>query len=354
MRMPKTDPELVYLDPQKLARLLVNAGLSDHQFKDRLESHLSRNTVGKILAGAGVRRDGAKVVADFFDTDVLSLLSPRDRLYVPPIQTPNGVPWEWERESVLDPGGRRAANGLHYFICRMKHRHTPGLHGRGKFYLLSGLPSAVREQKREQLRRHAEVCSRISPHPHLAENLSSTPIEAHEGWWVVDRWVESRQLSEQLGGVPLSSERLARLMKDLASALSALHRAGVVMRELAPSRVLIATADGRALLTDFELAKLLSGSPTVSPDEPWPEDPYRAPEVDSGTVSPAADLYSWARILVHAACGVLPSPGRDVSALDQLHLPKSVWGTTRRCLAIDPAERPQHTEDVLQAIQKWT
>ena len=354
MRTQKVDPELVYLDPQKLARLLVNAGLSDHQLKDRLELELSRNTVGKVLAGGGVRRDGAKVVADFFGQDVLALLSPQDRLYVPPVQMPDGVPWEWQRESILEPGGRRASNGLHYFLCKMKHCHTPGLIGRGKFYLLSGLASADRLQKREQLSRHAEVCSRIESQPHLAANLSSTPIAADEGWWIVDRWIESTPLSDHLGKAPLPSDRLPRLMKEVACGLSALHRANVVMRELAPSRILIAESDGRAVLTDFELAKLLAGSPTVSPDEPWPEDPYRAPEVDSGNVSPASDLYGWGRILVHAACGELPGPGRDIDALTRVGLPKSVWGIARRCLQVDPGDRPQNIEEVLQAMRKWT
>ena len=63
-------------------------------------------------------------------------------------------------------------------------------------------------------------------------------------------------------------------MREIAGGLSALHRAQIVMRELAPSRVLLAKSDGRAVLTDFELAKLLAGGPTVSPGEEWPEDPY--------------------------------------------------------------------------------
>jgi len=60
------------------------------------------------------------------------------------------------------------------------------------------------------------------------------------------------------------------LLLDVASGLQALHNSGVVFRELAPTRVLSGAKDGRAVLTDFELAKLMDGSPSVSSEWPPP------------------------------------------------------------------------------------
>jgi serine/threonine protein kinase len=309
--------------------------------------------VDKAFRDEGVWPGNAQTIAEFFEQSVLELLAPCDPRYEPPAIIPHGHVWEWERETILPPGSYGASNGLYFVVCRMKHRHIPGRLGRGKFYLLSGLPSSEREEKHAHVKRHAEVCSRIGSHPNLAENQSIAPVQGEEGWWVVDRWIDSQPLSEQLKHGRLPADKLASLMKGIAAGLSALHRAQVIMRELAPSRVLIANDDGRAVLTEFELAKLLEGAPTVAPNQTWPEDPYRAPEVDSGEASAACDLYSWARILVHAACGVLPTPGGDVDALTRIALPKAVWGITRRCLQPAPTARPVSIDEVQHAIRNW-
>lgn len=343
--------ENVHLDCTKLQRLRINAGLSVKQLKGRLDTSLSPNTIDKALRGEPVRPDVAKLLTDFFGVQVLQVLAPDDPRYVPPVELANDVPWEWEIDDFLQPGGLRASNGLYFFACRMKHRHTTGRLGRGKFYLLSGMSSTDREQKRQQLQRHPEVCNRIGPHPNLAETESSTPIAGEDGWWVVDRWVDAQPLSEHLASGRCPPERLPRLMLDIALGLNALHEANVVMRELAPSRILISRADSRAVLTDFELAKLLDTAPSGFSD--WPDDPYRAPEVESGHVSVQADLYSWAKVLLHAANGKLPSAGKDRDALLKAGLPEKVLAIARDCLSESFRERPQNVAELLKILSQW-
>ena len=88
------------------------------------------------------------------------------------------------------------------------------------------------------------------------------------------------------------------VMTGIACGLKALHRAGIIRRELSPRFVLLREADDRPILMDLELAKLSEGVPTVSPQE-WPEDPYRAIEVGGDApIDARADLYSWGRIFV--------------------------------------------------------
>lgn len=350
------DPELVLLDHRLLQRLRVDRGLTMNLLKDFLYDAkngdtVSRTTVDRAFNGAGVRPDKAKRIADVLGTTVLELLAPTDSRYQPPVQIANGVPWEWEIDSFLQPGGIETSNGLHYFLCKMRHRHIPNRLGRGKFYLLSGLSDRERTRKREQLQRHAEVCSRIGRHPNIAENESSTPIQDDSGWWVVDRWIESQPLTQLLGSK--LTDVVPRIMWDLAQALSRLHECDVIMRELAPSRVLITSESKNAVLSDFELAKLLSDAPTVSPNGEWPEDAYRAPEVESGLVSPAADLFSWGRILLHAVSGTVPPKGLDIDVLGRLALPKPIWRVTHDCLQLDPLKRPKCVADIQRHIQKW-
>jgi len=115
---------------------------------------------------------------------------------------------------------------------------------------------------------------------------------------------------------------------------------------------MIRNSDGRAILTEFELAKLIDRGPTVSTDD-WPSDPYRAGEADADDVDVRADIYSWARIGIHALVGELPEIGQAESALQETALPSSV----RECLigsaAVFRSERPNSMDAVIPVFEGW-
>ena len=68
-------------------------------------------------------------------------------------------------------------------------------------------------------------------------------------------------------------------MHGIGEGLQALHVAKIIRRELAPRFIILRAKDGAPVLTDFELAKLLEGRPTVAPKGGWPDDPNQATEV---------------------------------------------------------------------------
>lgn len=342
------DDGLVYLDAAKLDRARVAAGMSLRDLAT--QSDVAWNTLRKLAAGEGVFPHVAHKVAVTLKRDVLSMLAERDPRYEPPLAQLAAADWEWELDDYLDPG-RRASNGLHYFVCRMRHRHMAGRLGRGKFYALSGLSERERSEKRLHLLRHPEVCSRVRSNPFVAETYSVTPVGQDVGWWIVDRWIDGRTLAEQLDARAWPAEQLPRLAAELLRGLDGLHGAGVVFRELAPCRILIAADDGRAVLTDFELAKLMDNVPSVSGD--WPTDPYRAPEVESGHVTAASDLFSWSRLLLHAAAGALPPMGGERETLAGLDLPKKMKSLLADCLSVVAAKRPQSATDALSVVERW-
>ena len=110
--------------------------------------------------------------------------------------------------------------------------------------------------------------------------------------------------------------------------------------------------DETVLLTDFELAKLLDGSPTVR-GEKWAEASYCAPEVGSPNIDVRADLYSWGRILVHAVLGKLPSVGTEKEALIVSRLPKKVCEIACACVALPCQDRPANMGEVLKVLRGW-
>ena len=136
--------------------------------------------------------------------------------------------------------------------------------------------------------------------------------------------------------------------------MSHLHKAEVLRRELSP-RFIILRADDFPILTDFELGKLFAGSRTVS-NGAWQEDPYRAPEVETGETQPdkyQADLYSWGRIAVHLLAGWLPAAGKDGLAMQEVKVPKEVGQMVLACTEIGPSRRPDQMEAVLNVLKAW-
>jgi serine/threonine protein kinase len=344
------DRRLVYLDPNRVDQALLKAGLSRKAFAAK--AAVSFNTMRAALNRRGVHRHTAHVIAKALGCDVMELLAPCDPCYVAPKELPG--PWsiasEWEAEECLEPG-RRASNGLCYIVHRMRHRHTAGRRGRGKYYHFSLMPDARKKDLLHQLSRHADVCERVKRHPHLASNLTSTPVASNEGWWVIDEWVGERTLADHLRSGLWPKERIPRVLHETALGLGALHTSGIIFRELAPSRVLISDSDGRSVLTDFELAKLLDGSPSVSSD--WPEDPFRAPEVDGGSTTVQADLYSFGKL-------ALTSVGANINDLDGAPLALGLAGVPKRlarvlldCMEPIPADRPKELAPVLKELGRW-
>jgi len=246
------------------------------------------------------------------------------------------------------------SNGLRYDIWHVRHRHLANRAGRAKCYDLSQLSSNDRARLKTHLTRHSEVCDRIGAHPNIARNLSAAEWEHGALWWVIDEWIDGDSLASLLGTNRLEASSVPSIMRQIATALHAIHAAGIVRRELSPRFVLIRRSDHAAVLTDFELAKLLDGSPTVSPKKAWPDDPYRAVEVDGDApIDARADIYSWGRVLVHAVVGELPAKGQEADVLGDAPLPPAVRRLALTCVAPARSGRPSSMDEVLAGIKKW-
>ena len=346
----KIDRQLTYLDPFLLDRARVDMGLSQTGILKK--THIALNTLTVAFKGEGVHPLTADRLCACLGCKVTELLAPWDPRYKPPAQPPG--PWsgapEWEPSRPVQRG-RLAPNGLYYIVFAMTHRHTPSKRGRGKFYHLSWMREELRKEMHHKLSRHAEVCARVGLHPQIVVNFCSTPVTNDEGWWVIDDWVGEKTVADHLLDGPFPRERLPRLLLEIGQGLDALHNAEIVFRELAPSRVLISDKDGRAVLTDFELAKLLDGTPSVS-DE-WPEDPFRAPEVDGGETTVQADLYSLANVAAASLAGPSFNPGLSTDVLRSADMPKRLQKLLLDCLETAAAKRPPGLSPLIKELARW-
>ena len=342
-------------DYLKMRRLRIQFGLTVEEFCEK--AGIIKETGRKLFNGKPVSLYTLSIAAGVFKIDNnLELLHPDElpALGIDPEVTLSGdTIQEWRIEARLSPW-EKTANGLQYHFAHLSHRFLPSRFARGKCYDLRYPPSPERRRLEVQLQRHPEVCARVPDHPNVAKNFSALSVDHGGLWWVIDEFVNGSTLAERLNEGPLDNSALKTVMGGIAAGLGVLHKADVVRRELSPRFVILRNKDRTPVLTDFELAKLLDGAPTVSPTGAWPDDPYLAPEVVSrGTVDARADLYSWGRVFAHALLGTLPEPGADADAVRSAALPAAVKTILISCLALPKSDRPASVAEVQKALKRW-
>jgi serine/threonine protein kinase len=111
--------------------------------------------------------------------------------------------------------------------------------------------------------------------------------------WIVMQLVQAQSLDQVLGDSgPLSPRRAAEMARQLLSALSVAHAAGVMHRDVKPSNVLLGS-DDRAVLTDFGIATFQDDPKLTQTGMVMGSPGFTAPERIRGEdASPASDLWS--------------------------------------------------------------
>ncbi len=141
------------------------------------------------------------------------------------------------------------------------------------------------------------------------------------------------------GRVHLTPGETVTTVAPLFGALADLHAAGAVHGDLTPSSILF-SADGRPLIGDLGVARLLGRSP-VGPADPTVR--FMAPEVVNGAApSPASDVYSLAALGWFCLSGAPPGPALTRPPLRTVSpgLPPRLVEVLTTCLSTDPGARP--------------
>ncbi|MEV0616873.1 serine/threonine-protein kinase [Nonomuraea sp. NPDC050404] len=169
------------------------------------------------------------------------------------------------------------------------------------------------EQFRMRFRREADAAQRVR------RFCTAAVIEAAlDGGqlYVVTEYVPGPNLEEAVRqSGPLRGSSLDALAVSVATALTAIHGAGVVHRDLKPSNVLLSPVGPRVI--DFGIARALDTLGGVTGTGELVGTPrYMAPEVLRGDpVSPACDVFSWGCLVAYAASGRAPFGGDTLPAI---------------------------------------
>lgn len=151
---------------------------------------------------------------------------------------------------------------------------------------------------------------------------------------------------------------------QVAEALDFAHKRGVIHRDVKPGNILI-TADGRAKIADFGIAKFADAESTRS-STVIGTPAYMAPELlRGGTVDARSDIFSAGAMLYWILTGQKPFPGDDLTSVSFKvvytdpprptevvpELPPDLDTVISRCLAKNPAERYPTAKDLAADLQ---
>ncbi|MCG5468961.1 protein kinase [Micromonospora sp. LAH09] len=188
-----------------------------------------------------------------------------------------------------------------------------------------------------------------------AEVLDADPD--HDPPYLVVEYVEGPSLAQVIRERgPLGAAQLHSIAVGVATALTAIHGAGVIHRDLKPANVLV--APGGIKVIDFGIARAFEAtSQHTRTNQMVGTVSYMAPErIDTASgqpVGPAADIFAWGAVVAHAATGRNPFGGDSATAIAMRILTQppdlsGLGGTLRelvsRALEKDPAARPTARE----------
>jgi len=205
---------------------------------------------------------------------------------------------------------------------------------------------------RKRFLREARVAAEVE-HENLVPIVEAG--EAGGRYYLAAHYVEGRTLDERLTEGPFSLEELLRLVGEVGSGLDALHRRGLVHRDVKPSNVML-DAEGKALLTDFGLAKGPAYTVLTKPGHVLGTLDYLAPELIRGEGAQAAsDVYALGCVAFACIAGQPPFASANIFEVTVAHLgesppdpcaerpdlPPALSEAVLAALAKDPAERPR-------------
>lgn len=239
-----------------------------------------------------------------------------------------------------------------------------GVGGMGRVYLgidEDGTKAAVKvvsaellrdEEFRKRFTREARATAKVRGR--FIAGIVAAEIDTPHPWLATE-YIDGPALSDKVAKQgPLTAADAQQTAAGLAEALTTIHAAGVVHRDVKPANVLIA-ASGPHLI-DFGIARDSAASTITRSGIVVGTPPYMAPEQIRGKkkVGPAADVFSLGGVLAFALTGRHPFGEGDPTTLayriahEEPDLDgvadEVIRGLIMTCLAKEPGDRPTAAE----------
>ncbi len=166
---------------------------------------------------------------------------------------------------------------------------------------------AADEGTRARFRHEAVAAARLS-HPNIVSTYDTGDDDGIA--YIVMELIDGptlRHLIDEHGGLPVAD--VIRIGKQVADALDAAHRAGLVHRDVKPANVLVPPA-GPVKVTDFGIAKAAGAADLTRTGTVMGTARYLSPEqVNGRPTDPRTDVYALGLLIYEALCGHPPFGG---------------------------------------------
>ena len=214
----------------------------------------------------------------------------------------------------------------------------------------------------ERFRREANAAAGLN-NPHVIPIHNFGEIDGR--LYVDMRLVEGRDLQHILEQGPLDPSRAVGIIDQIASALDAAHRIGLVHRDVKPSNVLVDGEDF-AYLIDFGIVRTAGDAGLTDTNKVVGTSAYMAPErIIAGRLDHRSDVYALACMLYECLTGQPPFPADNLGQQIAAHLtrpppkpsqlragvPKQFDAVIAAGMAKDPEQRYATTKELAHAAR---
>ena len=215
-----------------------------------------------------------------------------------------------------------------------------------------------------KFKREAEAVANIS-HPNIV-NVYDVGCDGKVNYIVME-YVDGQNLKEIIKSEGTLDEYTALdITKQIAKALGAAHKKGVIHRDIKPHNILISKEGRNVKVADFGIAKAATNSTMTNIGSIIGSVHYFSPEQAKGKpVKNNADLYSLGIVLYEMLLGKVPFKGDspisialqhinediEFSSEEKTRIPQSIRTLIKKLTEKSPEDRYQSSEEVIEDIE---
>jgi serine/threonine-protein kinase len=224
---------------------------------------------------------------------------------------------------------------------------------------------------KDRFEREAQNIAKLR-HPHIVQVFDFDFDESGESYYMVMELIEGQTLKDVLGDITATGERIPleraiEITRQSAQALSYAHKRGMIHRDVKPANLMIEESDQRVVLTDFGIAKIVTGAHFTASGGMIGTPAYMSPEQGMGeSGDERSDIYSLGVIMYQMLAGRLPFDAETPLAIILKHLNEALppllsinpevppWlaAIVEQALAKDPGERFYSADELVAALDE--